>query len=119
MQIKPIKTEEEYNAYLEWVDEMFEKKVKKDTLEGDKLQIVLSLIKSYEDEHYPIPVPNAIDALKAKMADLGLKNKDLVGKLGSKSHVSNILNKRKPLTLENAKILHKELGIPAEVFLTY
>jgi HTH-type transcriptional regulator/antitoxin HigA len=118
MRIKPIKTEEEYDEYLEWVDEMFDKKVKKDTPDGDKLQIVLALIKSYEDEHYVIPLPNAIEALKAKMVELGLKNKDLVGKLGSKSHVSNILNKRKPLTLENAKILYKELGIPAEVLMS-
>jgi HTH-type transcriptional regulator/antitoxin HigA len=117
MTIKPIKTEEEYNEYLEWVDCMFDKKVKLDTPEGDKLQVALALIKSYEDEHYPIPAPNAIDALKTKMIDLGLKNKDLVGKLGSKSHVSNILNKRKPLTLENAKILCRELGIPAEVLM--
>jgi len=118
MRIKPIKSEEEYDMYLEWVDEMFEKKTKKDTPEGDKLQIVLALIKSYEDEVYQISVPNAIDALKVKMKDLGLKNKDLVGKLGSKSHVSNILNRRKPLTLENAKILYKELGIPAEVLMS-
>ena len=64
---------------------MFVKKVQRDTKEGDKLQVILLLIKSYEDEHYPIPKPNPIDTHKIKMAELGLRNKDLVGKLGSKA----------------------------------
>ncbi len=98
---------------------MFDKKVHLDTKEGELLQVVLLLIKSYEDEHYLIPKPNPIDALKIKMAELGLRNKDLVGKLGSKSHVSNILSKRKSLTLDNARILYNELGIPAEVLMAY
>ncbi|WP_245588166.1 helix-turn-helix domain-containing protein [Algoriphagus terrigena] len=76
------------------------------------------LIKNYEDENYPIPLPDPIDAIKLKMQELGLKNQDLVGKIGSKGYISSILNRRKPLTLEIAKIFHKELKIPAEVLLS-
>lgn len=118
MQLKLIKTKKDYEEYLDWVDEMFDKKVKPNSAEGQMLQIVLVLIKHYEDEHYPIPVPDPIEAIKVKMEELGLKNKDLVGKVGSKGYVSAILNKRKPLTLELAKIFHRELGIPAEVLLS-
>lgn len=118
IEIKTIKTKKQYQQYLDWVDKMFDKKVKPGTKEGDLLQVVLILIKNYEDTHYLVPVPDAIEVLKLKMQEKGIRNKDLVGLLGSKSHVSNILSKRKGLTLENAKVLHKELGVPAEVLLS-
>jgi HTH-type transcriptional regulator/antitoxin HigA len=118
MQLKTIHTRKEYQAYLDWVDEMFDKKVKPNSPEGEKLKIALLLIKQYEDGHYPIPYPDAIEAIKLKMEEKGLKSKDLVGKIGSKGYVSALLNKRKPLTLELAKWFHVNLGIPAEVFLT-
>lgn len=76
------------------------------------------LIKQYEDDNYPVPLPNAIDAIKLKMKDMGLKNKDWVGKVGSKDYISAVLNKRKPLTLEMARLLHRELSIPAKVLLS-
>jgi HTH-type transcriptional regulator / antitoxin HigA len=76
------------------------------------------LIKQYEDQHYPVSKPDPISAIRIKMDELGLKNKDLVGKIGSKGYVSAILNKRKPLTLELARLFHKELGIPADVLIS-
>ncbi|MCX6238371.1 MAG: transcriptional regulator [Bacteroidia bacterium] len=118
MELKIIKTQKQYEQYLGWIDEMFDKKVKPNTVEGEKLQVVLLLIKQYEDAQYPIPLPNAIDAIKMKMEENGLKNKDLVGKVGSKGYVSALLNKRKPLTLELAKLFHQELNIPAEILLS-
>ena len=66
---------------------MFDKKVKPNSEEGDSLQIMLLLVKQYEDLHYPIPKPNPVEAEKIKMLELGLKNKDLVGKIGSKGYV--------------------------------
>lgn len=118
MKPKIIKTEKEYDTYLNWVDEMLDKKIKRDTPEGENLQIILLLIKQYEDEHYAVPYPDPIEAIKMKMQESGLRNKDLVGKIGSKSYVSAILNKHKPLTLEIAKLFHKEFGIPAEILLS-
>ena len=118
MELKIIKTKKQYEQFLDWVDVQFENKVKTNTPQGEKLQVALLLIKQYEDVNYPIPLPDPIDAIKVKMNELGLKNKDLVGKVGSKGYVSSLLNKKKPLTLELAKMFHQELKIPAEVLLS-
>lgn len=117
MELKIIKTKKQYQEYLDWVDKQFDNHVKPDSPVGEKVQVALLLIKQYEDLHYPVPVPDPIEVIKLKMLDLGLKNKDLVGKVGSKGYVSAILNKRKPLTIELARLFHKELSIPAEVLL--
>lgn len=117
MQLKIIKTKKQYQNCLDWVDKQFDKKVKSDSPQGEKVQVALLLIKQYEDLHYPIPVPDPIEVIKIKMQELGLKNKDLVGKVGSKGYVSALLNKRKPLTLELAKLFHREFSIPANVLL--
>lgn len=118
MELRIIKTKKQYKQCLVWVDVQFENKVKSNTPQGEKLQVALLLIKQYEDANYPIPLPDPIDAIKVKMNELGLKNKDLVGKVGSKGYVSSLLNKKKPLTLELAKLFHQELKIPAEVLLS-
>lgn len=117
MELRIIKTKKQYEEYLDWVDRQFDNQVKPNSPQGEKVQVALLLIKQYEDVHYPVPVPDPIEVIKLKMQDLGIKNKDLVGKVGSKGYVSALLNKRKPLTLELAKLFHKELSIPAEVLL--
>ena len=117
MELKIIKTKKQYQEYLDWVDKQFDRRIKPNSAEGEKVQVAILLIKQYEDVHYPVPVPDPIEVIKLKMQDLGLKNKDLVGKFGSKGYVSALLNKRKPLTLELAKLFHRELSIPAEVLL--
>ena len=81
------------------------------------MELLLLLIKHYENEYYAIEYPDTVDIIKLKMMEKGLKNKDLVGKIGSKGYISSILNKRKPLTLEIAKIFKKELDISAELLL--
>jgi HTH-type transcriptional regulator/antitoxin HigA len=118
MELKIIKNKKQYEQYLQWVDGQFDKKVKANTPQGQKLQVALLLIKQYEDTNYPIPLPNPIDTIKVKMDELGLKNKDFVGKVGSKGYVSSLLNKKKPLTLELARLFHQELNIPAEILLS-
>ena len=118
MELKIIKSKKDYQIFLDWVDEMFDKNVRPTSPDGEKVQVVLLLINQYEDAHFPIPKPDPIDAIKLKMADLGLKNKDLVGKVGSKGYVSALLNKRKPLTLELAKLFHTELSIPSDILLS-
>jgi HTH-type transcriptional regulator/antitoxin HigA len=118
MELKIIKTSQDYEQYLDWTDEMFDRKVKLDSPEGEKLQVVLLLIKQYEDVHYPIPLPDPIAAIRMKMLENGMRNKDLVGKIGSKGYISALLNKHKPLTLDLVKFFHRELNIPAEVLLS-
>lgn len=118
MELRPIKTNKQYEDYLEWVDMLFDKKVKPSSPEGQKLQVALLLIKQYEDEHFPIPTPDPLEAIKLKMAEKGLKSKDLVGKIGSKGYVSSLLSGKKPLTLDIARIFYRELGVPAEILLS-
>lgn len=118
MKLRVIKTKKEYGTALEMADGLFDKKVSKNSPEGEELQVLLLLIKQYEDVHFPVPVPDPIDAIKAKMEERGLKNKDLVESIGAKGYVSAILNKKKPMTLEIARIFHRKLGIPAEVLLS-
>jgi HTH-type transcriptional regulator/antitoxin HigA len=118
MKLKPIKSKKEYEAFLDWVDELFDKKTKPASPEGEELQVALLLIKQYEDEHYPIPTPDPIEAIKLKMAEKGLKNKDLVGLIGSKGYISSLLNGKKALTLDIARIFHQHLGVPAEILLS-
>lgn len=117
MKLKIIKSKREYETCLKWVDEMLDKKIKPSSPEGEDLQVALLLIKDYEDRNYPVPLPDPIDAIKLKMEEKGLKNKDFVGKVGTKGYVSAILGKKKPLTLELAKLFHQELGIAAETLL--
>ena len=118
MELKVIKSEEQYQEYLNWVDELFDKQLSPDSKDGEMLQVALLLIKQYEDANYSVPMPDPIEAIKSKMKDAGLRNKDLVGKVGSKGYISSILSGRKPLTLELAKLFHRELNIPAEVLLS-
>jgi HTH-type transcriptional regulator/antitoxin HigA len=118
MKLRLIKNKKEYEAYLDWVDELFDKKTKRNSPEGEQLQIALLLIKQYEDRNYPIPTPDPIEAIKLKMQEKGLKNKDLIGIIGSKGYISSLLSGKKPLTLEIAKIFYQKLGIPAEILLS-
>ena len=117
MTIKVIKNKSQYTLYLKKVEELLNKRFKKNTPQGDQLELLLLLIRHYENEHYAIEYPDTIDIIKLKMMEKGIRNKDLVGKIGSKGYISSILNKRKPLTLEIAKIFKKELDISADLLL--
>ncbi|GHB63076.1 helix-turn-helix domain-containing protein [Persicitalea jodogahamensis] len=118
MELKPIRDENSYEAMLDWVDAQFDNKPELGSTAGDDLQIALLLIKAYEDQHYVIPSPDPIEAIKLKMEEKGLKSKDLVEWVGSKSYVSALLNRKKPLTLKLARVFHEKLGIPAQVLLS-
>jgi len=118
MKLRPIKTKSEYSLFIEYVDNLFDKKVKPNSSEGEQLQVALLLIKDYEDKHFSIPIPGALDAIRLKMEERGLRNKDLVGDFGSKGYISAVLSGKKPLTLELAKLFYQKLGIPAEVLLS-
>ena len=118
MKLKPLKTKKDYETLLDWVNQLFDKKVKADSSEGEQLQIALLLINQYEDKHFPVPIPDPIKAIKIKMEEKGLKSKDLIGVIGSKGYISSLLNGKKPLTLEIARIFHKKLGVSADILLS-
>ena len=117
MTLRPLKTEQQYDELLHWLDEQFDQQVPLDSPLGEQVQVALLLVKAYEDAHYVVPSPDPIAAIQLKMAEQGLKPKDLVGQIGSKSYVSAILNRRKPLTLAMARFFHQKLHIPASVLL--
>ena len=94
MELKPIKDDETYDRMLDWADGQFDLKPEPDSEAGNALQIALLLIKAYEDEHYSVPSPDPIEAIKLKMDEKGLKSKDLVDWVGSKSYVSALLNRK-------------------------
>ncbi len=115
MDIRPIKTEKDYASALSRIEELWG--AKKDTSEGDELDLLVTLVESYEMKHFPIAPPDPIDAIKFRMEQMGMTNSDMVQYLGSQSRVSEVLNKRRKLTLGMIKSLYKGLRIPAEVLL--
>ena len=115
MDIKPIKTQEDYNLSIMRIEELWG--ATKDTLEGDELDLLVTLVESYEMKHYPIAPPDPIDAIKFRMEQMGMTKADMVKYLGSQSRVSEILNRKRDLTLKMVKSLYKGLKIPAEILL--
>lgn len=115
MNIRPIKTERDYNSVINRIEELWG--AKKDTAEGDEFDLLITLVESYEIKHYPIAPPDPIDAIKFRMEQMGMTKADMVKYLGSQSKVSEILNRKRSLSLKMIKSLYKELKIPAEVLL--
>ena len=118
MKLSLIRSEKEYERLLDWIDLQFDLGIQPDSEEGEQVQIALLLVKQWEDLHYPIAHADPIEAIKLRMEEMGIRNKDLVERnYGSKGHVSMLLNRKKSLTIDLARRFHKELRIPAEVFL--
>ena len=113
MDIKPIKTEKDYEAALKEIERLFH--AAPGTPEADRLKVIGALVKAYEDEHYAIPLPDPIEAILHYMEARGLTRADLEQYIGSRARVSEILNRKRPLTLSMIQRLHEGLGIPAEV----
>ncbi|WP_134147874.1 type II toxin-antitoxin system HigA family antitoxin [Flavobacterium sp. 270] len=115
MEIKPIKTEEDYDFALERVNVLFD--AKPNTEEGDELDILVTLIEKYEKIHYPIPEPDPIEAIKFVMEQRGLTDADLGILLNSRSRVTEIFKKKRALTIKQIRVLTKELQIPASILI--
>jgi HTH-type transcriptional regulator/antitoxin HigA len=115
MQIQPIHTENDYNKALDRIDEIFD--AKPGSKEGDELEILGILVDEYENKHFPIEAPNPVEAIKFRMDQLGMQQKDLAKVLGSKSRASEILSGKRSLSLRHIKLLHNKLNIPAEVLI--
>ena len=113
MEIKPIKTEKDYNKALERLELIFD--ASPNSKEGDEAEILSLLIENFENKHYPIETPDPIEAIKIRMEEMNLKQKDLVGVIGGKSRVSEIMNRKKKLTVEMIRELERILQISASV----
>lgn len=115
MEIKAIKTEQDYNDTLKRLEVIFHAEI--DTPEGDEAEVLSILIEKYEDEHYPIGMPDPIEAIKFRMEQMGMKQKDLAEVVGFTSRVSEILNRKRKLTLNMIRKLSEKLHIPTEVLI--
>lgn len=116
IELKPIQNEQQYEEYQKIIDSLL------DCLEGspesETLELVSILVEKYEDEHYAIEPPDPIEAIKFKMEEEGLKKQDLATYFGSPSRVSEVLNRKRPLSLEMIRKLHSGLGISFETLLS-
>lgn len=114
MEIRPIRTQDDYKAAMREVSAYFDNEPTPGTPDGDRFEILLMLVEAYESKHYPIDLPDPVEAIKFRMDQAGLTPKDLVPVIGRLNRVYEILNRKRPLTLNMIWKLHEKLGIPAE-----
>ena len=115
MDIKPIKSEKDYNAALLEIDRLMQ--AKPNTENGDKLDILTILVEAYEDKHYPIDPPDPIEAIIHQMESQGISRKDLESYIGNRARVSEILNRKRSLSINMIRNLQDGLGISAEILI--
>jgi HTH-type transcriptional regulator/antitoxin HigA len=113
MNIRPLKTEDDYKSALGEIEGLFD--AEPGTPDADRLEVLVTLVEAYENAHFPIPLPDPIEAIKFRMEAQGLTRVDLEPFIGSRARVSEILNKRRHLTLEMIRKLERGLGIPSSV----
>lgn len=112
MDILPIKTTRDYRRVLKEVESLM--MAKRGTPEGDRLDVLVTLVEAWEAKHYPLDLPDPVAAIKYHMEQQGLAPRDLIPFVGSRNRVHEVLNRKRPLTLKMVWKLHKGLGIPAE-----
>lgn len=115
MEIKPIKNEKDYNQALERLETIFD--AMPETPESDELEVLGILIDQYENEYFPIGLPDPIEAIKFRMEQMGYNQNDLAKIIGLKSRASEILNRKRKLSLEMIRQLHARLNIPTDVLI--
>ncbi|MCB1918866.1 MAG: transcriptional regulator [Candidatus Competibacteraceae bacterium] len=114
MEIRPIRTEDDYQAALREVSAFFDQEPEPGSPEGDRFEVMLTLLEAYEAQHFPIDLPDPVAAIQFRMEQAGLTPKDLQPMIGRLNRVYEVLNRKRPLTLNMIWKLHQALGIPAE-----
>ena len=117
MNIQPIRTDADYKASLRQISTLMVTDPEPGTPEGDRLDILATLVQAYEARHFPIGMPDPIEAIKFRMEQSGLTVKDLEPIIGRSNRVYEVLNRKRPLTLAMIRRLHRSLGISAEVLI--
>lgn len=112
MEIRPIRTEHDYRAALADIETLMSAEA--DTPDGEKLDVLVTLVEAYQSKHFPLDYPDPVEAIKFRMDQMGLTAKDLEPMIGRLNRVYEVLSRARPLTLRMIWKLHKELGIPAE-----
>ncbi|MBB1086969.1 transcriptional regulator [Lysobacter sp. SG-8] len=114
MNIHPIRTEGDYKAALRELSAYFDNEPEPGTEDGDRFEVLATLVEAYEGKHFPIGAPDPIEAIRFRMEQGGLTVKDLVPSIGQPNRVYEVLNRKRGLTIEMIRNLHRNLGIPAE-----
>jgi HTH-type transcriptional regulator/antitoxin HigA len=114
MDIKPIRTNDDYRGALKEISALMETDPDLGTPEGDRLDILATLVQAYEQRHFPMDLPDPVEAIKFRMDQQGLQPKDLEPMIGQRNRVYEVLNRKRPLTMAMVWRLHTGLGIPAE-----
>lgn len=114
MNIRPIRTENDHKAALRELSAYFSNEPEPDTEDGDRFEILATLVEAYEAKHFPIEAPDPIEAIQFRMEQAGLTVKDLVPFIGRRNRVYEVLNRKRGLTIDMIRKLHQHLGIPAE-----
>ena len=114
MNIHPIRTKADYKRALREVSAYFDNEPEPGSADGDRFEILTTLVEAYEAKHFPIDAPDPIEAIRFRMEQGGLTVKDLVPSIGQPNRVYEVLNRKRGLTLEMIRNLHRNLGIPAE-----
>ena len=114
MNIHPVRTQSDYKAALRELSAYFDHEPEPGTAEGDRFEILATLVEAYEAKHFPIEAPDPIEAIRFRMEQGGLTVKDLVPSIGQPNRVYEVLNRKRGLTIEMIRNLHRNLGIPAE-----
>jgi HTH-type transcriptional regulator / antitoxin HigA len=114
MNIRPIRTESDYKAALRELSAYFDNEPAPGSEDGDRFEILSTLVEAYEAKHFPIEAPDPIEAIRFRMEQGGLTVKDLVPSIGQPNRVYEVLNRKRGLTVEMIRNLHRNLGIPAE-----
>ncbi len=114
MDIKPIRTHADYRRALKEISALMKADPDPGTPEGDRLDILATLVQAYEQRHFPMDLPDPVEAIKFRMDQQGLQPKDLEPMIGQRNRVYEVLNRKRPLTLAMVWRLHTALGIPAE-----
>jgi HTH-type transcriptional regulator / antitoxin HigA len=112
MDIKPIKTQRDYRRVLKEIEGLMN--ARRNTAEGDRLDVLVTLVEAWEARHYPLDLPDAVEAIKYHMEQKGLAPRDLIPFIGSRNRVHEVLSRKRPLTLAMIQRLHEGLRIPAE-----
>ena len=115
--VKPIRTPEDYQSALTSVEALWGSAT--GTPDGDKLEVLATLIDAYESQHYPMDLPDPIEAIKFRMEQQGLTRKDLEGIIGTRARIADVLDHKRGLSIAMIRRLHAELGIPAEVLIKH
>lgn len=115
MDIKPIRTEEDYEAALQQIGRIWG--AEPGTPDGDLFEVLFTLVEAYEEQNYEILPPDPVEAIKYYMESRGLTRNDLEAHIGSSERVAEVLNRKRPLSLRMIRKLHKGLGIPAEILI--